>query len=156
MGAQGNRRSPRGFTLVEIMIVVVLIGILASLAIPAIKNAQEGSRNSVVMNGFRVFSGAFATFALENGAYPPDEGPAVLPAGMDGYIDRQQFENERPMGGQWDWEEGVFGITAGVSVDAPAATSAELLKFDQSMDDGNLTTGNVVYTSGRLLYIIEP
>src|SRR5882757_11314167 len=72
----------RGFTLVEIMIVVVIIGLLAALAIPAFQRIQRASQNSRVVNDFRVFTQAFETYATENGNWPANVGAGVVPAGM--------------------------------------------------------------------------
>jgi len=58
-----------GFTLVEIMIVVVVIGLLAALAIPAYMRVQRRTQNSTVANDIRVFAQAFDTYATQNGGW---------------------------------------------------------------------------------------
>ena len=57
-----------GFTLVEIMIVVVIIGLLAALAIPAFTKVQQTSLKNAVLNDLRVIASAADQYFLENGA----------------------------------------------------------------------------------------
>ena len=57
----------RGFTLVEIMIVVVIIGLLASMAIPAFQKVRTNSQDKAVLNNARQLSGASDQYYLENG-----------------------------------------------------------------------------------------
>ena len=56
-----------GFTLVEIMVVVVIIGLLAALAIPAFKKVTASSQDKAVMNNVRQLSAASDQYFLENG-----------------------------------------------------------------------------------------
>ncbi|QYM78764.1 prepilin-type N-terminal cleavage/methylation domain-containing protein [Horticoccus luteus] len=57
----------RGFTLVEIMIVVVIIGLLAAMAIPAFQKVRQSSQDKAVLNNARQLSGAADQYFLENG-----------------------------------------------------------------------------------------
>ena len=60
-------RSKRGFTLVEIMIVVVIIGLLAAMAIPAFQKVRTSSQDKAVLNNARQLAAAADQYFLENG-----------------------------------------------------------------------------------------
>lgn len=59
--------SSKGFTLVEIMIVVVIIGLLAAMAIPAFQKVRQSSQDKAVLNNARQLSAAADQYFLENG-----------------------------------------------------------------------------------------
>ena len=63
-----NSRSNKGFTLVEIMIVVVIIGLLAAMAIPAFQKVRASSQEKTIVNNLRQLSAAAQQYFLEYGA----------------------------------------------------------------------------------------
>ena len=62
-----NTQNKKGFTLVEIMIVVVIIGLLAAMAIPAFQKVRASSQDKAVTNNLRQLSAAADQYFLEKG-----------------------------------------------------------------------------------------
>jgi prepilin-type N-terminal cleavage/methylation domain-containing protein len=145
---------PRGFTLVEIMVVVVIIGLLAAIAIPAFQEARRSTVATRVATDLKVFSEAFALYALEHGVYPPDVTPGVIPPLMVGHLP-SSFTRATPAGGFYDWDYQQFGVTAGVSVFSPTAGIDVMQRVDRILDDGNLTSGRFRERSSGYILVIE-
>lgn len=61
-----NTSRKSGFTLVEIMIVVAIIGLLAAIAIPNFIKARATSQTKACINNLRQIDGAIQQYALEN------------------------------------------------------------------------------------------
>jgi prepilin-type N-terminal cleavage/methylation domain-containing protein len=61
-----NTSRKAGFTLVEIMIVVAIIGLLAAIAIPNFVRARATSQKNACINNLRQIDGAIQQWALEN------------------------------------------------------------------------------------------
>lgn len=62
-----NQKRTAGFTLVEIMIVVAIIGLLAAIAIPNFVKARATSQQSACINNMRQISAAINEWSLEAG-----------------------------------------------------------------------------------------
>ncbi|MFO8027956.1 MAG: prepilin-type N-terminal cleavage/methylation domain-containing protein, partial [Opitutales bacterium] len=60
-------QNKKGFTLVEIMIVVVIIGLLAAMAIPAFQKVRESSIAKTLVNDGRQIGSAAQQYFMENG-----------------------------------------------------------------------------------------
>ena len=73
-------KAKSGFTLVEIMIVVAIIGLLASLLIPSVMHARTVSQTSVCINALRQMHAGKEVWALANNA---PTGAAVDPSYVD-------------------------------------------------------------------------
>ena len=81
MRIKTNRKS--GFTLVEIMIVVAIIGLLAAIAIPNFVKARGTAQKNACINNLRQIDGAKEQWALEN---KKKQGDACATSDIDPYI----------------------------------------------------------------------
>ena len=131
------------FTLVEIMVVVVIIGLLAAIAIPAFQRVRERSIASRYINDFRQFESAFKRYATENGQWPPAGGVGTIPTGMTGYLP-ESFTSSSPMGGNYQWS----GPSSYVVLRNSQATDALMQVVDAALDDGDLAAGEFVKIAG--------
>lgn len=68
----------KGFTLIELMIVVAIIGILAAIAIPAYQDYTQRAQMSEALTMTSAAKTAIAEFAQTNGAYPDSAGLTQL------------------------------------------------------------------------------
>lgn len=63
------RRNQRGFTLVELMIVVIIVGILAAVAIPMYQGATERAKASEAVAALGTIRGAMRVYYAEHATY---------------------------------------------------------------------------------------
>jgi prepilin-type N-terminal cleavage/methylation domain-containing protein len=73
-----------GFTLVEIMIVVAIIGLLAAIAIPSFVHARAKSQATACINNLRQIEAAADQVAIEKGLHVGD--PVIYPDDVSAYI----------------------------------------------------------------------
>ncbi|MEI6108084.1 MAG: prepilin-type N-terminal cleavage/methylation domain-containing protein [Opitutae bacterium] len=137
------------FTLVEIMIVVVIIGLLAALAIPAFQKVQIQSRASRFANDFRQYEAAYERFFIEGNAKPGVTGGGIIPIGMSGYLPASYAESS-VMGGYYWWS----GPSSHIVLVGSTADDVVMQKVDAILDDGDLTTGEFTKTgAGFALHV---
>jgi type IV pilus assembly protein PilA len=78
-----QNKTKKGFTLVEIMIVVVIIGLLAAMAVPAFQKVRQTSQQKTILNNLRQLASAADQYFLENGVTTVASATLV---GPDAYI----------------------------------------------------------------------
>jgi len=151
---KAHHRIEAPFTLVEIMIVVVIIGLLASILGPSLQKARTEAHATRVANDLRVFSGGFVQYSFDHGGYPSDTDHS-LPPGMAAYFDPDNW-NREPFGGFYDWEGLDAYDYAGISLNGSTAPTYVMVRIDERIDDGDVNTGMFRRTdNGLYTYIIE-
>lgn len=135
----------RGFTLVEILIVVVIIGVLAALALPLLADATNDARKTAFAADTKIFAEAMERYRLDYGVFPPDSSSGVLPLGFEDYIEESKWVAGTPVGGVWDTEFNDSGVAAAVGVhfDGTGDTRDDIYMnfIDDMVDDGDVNTG---------------
>ncbi|MEL7560603.1 type II secretion system major pseudopilin GspG [Stutzerimonas chloritidismutans] len=95
-----NSRKQGGFTLIEIMVVVVILGILAALVVPQVMNRPDQAKVTVAKGDIKAIGAALDMYKLDNYAYPstqqgldalvekPSGNPQPKNWNRDGYLKR--------------------------------------------------------------------
>lgn len=63
-------RGPRGFTLIELIVVVAIIGILATIAVPAMRTAPQRARESALKEDLYALRSCIDQFHADRGRFP--------------------------------------------------------------------------------------
>jgi prepilin-type N-terminal cleavage/methylation domain-containing protein len=131
MGSYRAGRISRGFTLVEMLVVIAIIGVLTAMLIPAVQFARERSRQATCSNHLRQIGLAFAQHATTNQVFPNGgafEPPPANPWNLPQKISTNQFG--------WGWAYQILPyVEQAQSFDAkPLSVSipAQLAKLEQS------------------------
>lgn len=77
--AINSMRNQRGFTLIEVMVVVVILGILAGIVVPKLLDRPEEARRTKAELQIKSLEEALALYKLDNGSFPStDQGLVAL------------------------------------------------------------------------------
>jgi general secretion pathway protein G len=80
-------RKNSGFTLVELLMVIAIISILSTLAIPSYNNYRDKTKNGRAMGEIRMLSTEISGYILDKGVQPPDGQPGLIAIGRGGFKD---------------------------------------------------------------------
>ena len=81
MNSLSRTQKPRaGFTLLEVMVVIVILGVLASLVVPNLLGNKEKADRQKAISDIVALENALDMYRLDNGRYPPTEQGRADPA----------------------------------------------------------------------------
>ena len=132
-------RSARGFTLIEIMVVIVILGVMAALVVPKVMSRPDEARAVAARQDINTLMQALKLYRLDNGRYPstaqglaalvtrPTQAPEPRNWKPDGYLERlpsdpwgapYQYANPGEHGEIDVWSFGADGAQGGDGVSA--------------------------------------
>jgi type II secretion system protein G len=91
-----GRHALRGFTLVELLIVVAIIGLIAAIAIPNLMNAIEKGRQKRTMSDLRTIGTGVEAYAVDQVVYPTAGDAAALRSVLE-----PKYVTAMPMSDAW-------------------------------------------------------
>ena len=113
--------SPRrpGFTLIEILIVVVILGILAAIIVPQFASAQATTRAAAMRTQLNTIRGQVSAWRIQNGGAMPGGGAATASTMIqtlidDGYLVQTVYLSP---GFAWDWDPASGELSLGYDAD---------------------------------------
>jgi prepilin-type N-terminal cleavage/methylation domain-containing protein len=143
-GFRMKTRPNKGFTLIEILIVVVILGVLAGIVIPAYAGYTANTCQKAFIAAIKKIATVAEYHYQLTGVYFEDADSGQLPAGMDTYIRESMWARGTSIGGVWDFERDSFGVKSAFGVHFFNVTPQDdtyMQEIDAAFDDGDLTAG---------------
>ena len=123
----GRRRGQGGFTLIEMMIVITMIGILVSIALPRFQTALRISREAVLKEDLFRFREAIDQYHADKGMYPPSLDALVT----DGYLRRLEPD---PITREANWEVVYSETSEGSPEETPGVYDVHSASTELALD----------------------
>ena len=165
-----------GFTIVELLIVIVVIGILASITIIGYNSIQDRARASAISTGFRQIDKSFRLFTTDQnrttwwrdasvqltGAANPLIADIITNTNLKQYLQRAPEVSGLPTAYWWYDNDGdvydpagctaTTALTNGVNIVFTNVTQSVAQHVDNALDDGSLLCGKVRFDSGNRIF----
>ena len=135
-------KNQSGFTLLELLVTISIVGILAATGISKYAAYKERAKISAAFEELRVLRGAFYAYITDEEELPSDVGIGEVPDGMENLVPSGIFSRETPIGGSYNWDGPPNHDPPGISIEGPNVEEEVLVKLDSRIDDGDLNTGS--------------
>jgi general secretion pathway protein G len=98
-----RRQAQQGFTLIELMVIVLILSILAAVALPAYSTMIRRARYAEVRHQMGTIAKQAQMYRVEASQYPPDVNQKEQPEGIS------DWPEDVPLGGYYDYDHWAVG-----------------------------------------------
>lgn len=152
-----------GFTLIEIMVVVVTLGILAAVVVPKFAGAHTSASIAAAGEDILAMTQALENHNTVNGYWPAETAAGVSPPEViSRFKGESPFEKACPIGSVYDYNNktvsgvSIISIEIQPSLTSPAPSIVDAQELDIYLDDGVLNTGRFQSSGNGYAYRISP
>ena len=143
-----------GSSVLEVIVLISVISLISVVAIPSYLSYRENKKANCISQKFRTFAAAIHHYSDVHGDWPEDQEMGIIPPGLESEL--QEFEEPSLIGGHWDWDYAPGSEGPSICLVDPKSEGELILRVDQILDDGNITSGALVYSGKRLVLSLQP
>ncbi|MFZ5353581.1 MAG: type II secretion system protein [Bacillota bacterium] len=119
-----KQMNKKGFSLIELVVVVGILGILAAVAIPRVTSSLDDARENADLANLRSLRNAVEMYFVENGSYPPQPANAAAFATTMATYFPEGIPEVQVVGWEFYYHEDATGEHVVYAQSAPAAISS--------------------------------
>jgi general secretion pathway protein G len=142
-----GQRSTTGFTIIELLVVVVIIGIIAAVAIPSLLNAIDRGRQKRTMSDLRTIGEAIQSYVVDSDHYPQASSIADLAT----VLESGAYISKLPREDAWGHLLLYSGSLTGYTVGSAAKDGGSTLTLNGSGGETNSFDDDVIYSNGTFV-----
>ncbi len=152
-----------GFTIVELLIVIVVVGVLASIVVVAYRGVQDRASSSSIVNGIKATEKALKLFGSDQGITTwwgdstltgtanPTIDSLIVGTGLGAYLKSVPSSNNN-LTWQYDFDNDTYSgcstASTVVNINIGNVDKQSVAQgVDDALDDGNITCGKVRYST---------
>ena len=111
-GVKKNKKLKKAFSLMELMVVIIILGLLASFILPSLTGKSEDAKKKITCIQMKSISQALKMYKIDNSSYPSTED------GLKILVEKKYFEDDKLPKDSWGSDfiytlnEGIFEIVS--------------------------------------------
>ncbi len=138
-GEMKSKRNEEGLTLIELMVVVVILGIIAAIAIPSISSAINSAKVSTTESDLSTLQEALQRYYISNNSYPSQLTDLISSSNGGPYVDITFPENDA-------WGHAInYATVTGTNLDGYILLSQGP---NSTLTDTSPLSANEIYAAG--------